>query len=86
MQEFCQKNYGVTFPVLGKVDVNGDKEADVYKWMKSKKSQLMMTRIKWNFEKFLLDRSGNVVSRYASTTSPESIAKDIEKELAKPSL
>ena len=84
IQEFCQVNYGVSFPVLGKTDVNGDKAEPVYEWMKSEKPGLMgLKRIKWNFEKFLIDREGKVVSRYASTTKPESIEKDIMRELEK---
>jgi peroxiredoxin len=84
IQEFCQVNYGVSFPVLGKTDVNGDKAEPVYEWMKSEKPGLMgLKRIKWNFEKFLIDRNGQVVNRYASTSKPESIEKDILKELQK---
>lgn len=78
IQEFCQLNYGVSFPVLGKTNVNGDKAEPVYEWLKSEKPGLLgLKRIKWNFEKFLIDRDGKVVQRYASTTKPESIEKDI---------
>lgn len=78
IQEFCQVNYGVTFPVLGKTDVNGDKAEPVYSWMKNEKPGLLgLQRIKWNFEKFLIDREGKVVNRWASTSKPESIEKDI---------
>ena len=78
IQEFCQVNYGVTFPVLGKTEVNGDKAEPVYAWMKNEKPGLLgLQRIKWNFEKFLIDRDGKVVNRWASTTKPESIEKDI---------
>jgi peroxiredoxin len=78
IQEFCQVNYGVSFPVLGKTDVNGDKAEPVYAWMKNEKPGIMgLQRIKWNFEKFLIDRDGKVVNRWASTTKPESIEKDI---------
>lgn len=84
IQQFCQVNYGVTFPVLGKTEVNGDKAEPVYEWMKSEKPGLMgLKRIKWNFEKFLISRDGKVVNRYASTTKPESIEKDILNELRK---
>jgi glutathione peroxidase len=84
IQEFCQVNYGVTFPVLGKTDVNGDKAEPVYEWMKGEKPGLMgLKRIKWNFEKFLVNREGKVVNRWASTTKPESIEKDIIREIEK---
>ncbi|KAF9941843.1 glutathione peroxidase gpx1 [Modicella reniformis] len=79
--EFCRINFGVTFPLMDKVDVNGDNEDPVYTYLKSQKKSLMMSRIKWNFEKFLIAKDGIVHSRYASTSSPESIAKDIEKLL-----
>lgn len=65
------------------VEVNGDNVDPVYQYLKSQKSQLFMTRIKWNFEKFLIDKQGKVVDRYASTTTPEGIAAKIEELLAK---
>jgi peroxiredoxin len=66
IQSFCQLNYGVTFPVLGKTDVNGDKAEPVWEWMKKSKPGLMgLQRIKWNFEKFLISRDGRVVGRWA---------------------
>ena len=84
IQEFCQVNYGVSFPVLGKTDVNGEKAEPVYEWMKSEKPGLMgMKRIKWNFEKFLIGKDGKVVSRYGSMTKPENIEKDILNALKK---
>ena len=84
IQEFCQVNYGVTFPVLGKVDVNGDHAEPVWEWMKKEKPGLMgLKRIKWNFEKFLIDREGNVVQRWASTAKPESLEEAIAKEIEK---
>lgn len=83
IQEFCQLNYGVTFPVLGKTDVNGDKAEPVFKWLKSQKKSLMMERIKWNFEKFLIGKDGQVVERWASTAKPESLEPKILEELAK---
>ncbi|KAG8935508.1 peroxiredoxin hyr1 [Tulasnella sp. 419] len=79
--EFCTLNHGVDFPLMKKSDVNGDNTNEVYKYLKSQKSQLGLTRIKWNFEKFLVDKEGKVVSRYASTTSPSSIEKDVERLL-----
>ncbi|KAI7819494.1 thioredoxin-like protein [Gamsiella multidivaricata] len=81
IESFCQVNFGVTFPLMDKVDVNGDNEDPVYTYLKSQKKSLMMARIKWNFEKFLIAKDGTVYERYASTTAPESIAKDVEKLL-----
>ncbi|KAJ3369402.1 peroxiredoxin hyr1 [Allomyces arbusculus] len=75
---FCRLNYGVTFPIMAKTDVNGDQEHPVYHWLKSQKSGLLgLTRIKWNFEKFLINKEGHVVHRYSSLTKPEDIEKDI---------
>lgn len=83
IQSFCQVNYGVTFPVLGKVDVNGDKADPVFEWLKTEKPGLMgLKRVKWNFEKFLIGRDGKVLQRWASTTKPEALKADIEKALA----
>ncbi|KAI7851054.1 thioredoxin-like protein [Circinella umbellata] len=82
IQEFCQLNFGVSFPLTAKLDVNGDKEAPIYKFLKESQPGLLgMKRVKWNFEKFLVDREGNVVKRYASLTEPKAIAADIEKLL-----
>ena len=84
IQEFCQVNYGVTFPVLGKTDVNGDKAEPVYEWMKNEKPGLMgLKRIKWNFEKFLIGKDGKVIQRYSSVSKPETLEKDIVKEIEK---
>ncbi len=69
---------------MDKVDVNGDNAHPVYKWLKSQKSQLMMEAIKWNFEKFLVNKEGWVVDRYSSLTKPESLKKEIEKLLEQP--
>jgi glutathione peroxidase-family protein len=75
-------NYGVTFPVLGKIDVNGEKAEPVYEWMKKEKPGLMgMKRIKWNFEKFLIGKDGRVVGRWASMTKPESLESAILQAL-----
>jgi glutathione peroxidase len=79
---FCEVNYGVTFPMFSKVDVNGDKAAPLYKWLKQQKPGLLGTgAIKWNFTKFLVDRKGEVVARYAPNDTPESLQGDIEKLL-----
>ncbi|KAI3655024.1 hypothetical protein MP228_000404 [Amoeboaphelidium protococcarum] len=83
IQNFCTTRFNVKFPLMEKVDVNGDNTHPLYQWMKSQKSQLMMERIKWNFEKFLIGKDGQVVDRFASTTTPDSIAKNVEKELSK---
>jgi glutathione peroxidase len=82
--DFCQKNYGVSFPMMEKIDVNGDDAHPLYQWLKSEKGGVLGSqKIKWNFTKFLVGRDGNVIKRYGSTTKPEDIAGDIEKELAK---
>ena len=81
IQEFCQMNYGLTFPVLGKIEVNGDNADPLYKYLKSEKKGLIGKDIKWNFTKFLVDREGNVIKRYASATKPLKIAEDIKKYL-----
>lgn len=84
IQSFCQLNYGVSFPVLGKTDVNGNNAEPVWEWMKSEKPGLMgLKRIKWNFEKFLIGRDGKVVNRWASTSKPEGLEKDILREIEK---
>jgi glutathione peroxidase len=80
--QFCEVNYGVTFPLFAKVDVNGTNAAPVYKYLKSEKPGLLGSEaIKWNFTKFLVDRKGRVVARYAPNDTPESMAGDIEKAL-----
>ena len=80
--QFCELNYGVTFPMFAKVDVNGEKAAPVYKYLKAEKPGLLGSEgIKWNFTKFLVDRKGKVVKRYAPNDTPESLAGDVEKAL-----
>ena len=79
---FCSLTYDVTFPVFGKIDVNGPDAAPLYRWLKKQAPGLLGTEgIKWNFTKFLIDRDGKVVDRYAPQTKPADIAKDIEKLL-----
>jgi len=78
---FCEKNYGVTFPLFEKVDVNGDDAHPLFRWLREEKSGLMGSAIKWNFTKFLIGRDGTVLKRYGSTTTPQKIADDIEKAL-----
>ena len=79
--EFCQLNYGVSFPMFEKIDVNGDDAHPLYKWLRSEKSGVLGDRIKWNFTKFLIGKDGTVVKRYGSTTKPAKIAGDVEKAL-----
>ena len=79
IDQFCKVNFGVTFPLMAKVEVNGANASPLYDWMKSEKKGLMgSTSIKWNFTKFLIGRDGRVVKRYGPTDAPASIAKDIE--------
>ena len=80
--QFCKVNFGLTFPLMAKVDVNGPDASPLFDWMKKEKPGVMGSKsIKWNFTKFLIDREGNVVKRYGSTDAPKAIAKDIEKLL-----
>jgi glutathione peroxidase len=83
IRSFCDLNYGVTFPIFSKIEVNGDNAHPLYKFLKSEKGGLLGDSIKWNFTKFLIDKQGNVVERFAPQTTPEKIAADIERELAK---
>ncbi len=78
---FCQVNYGVTFPMFEKVDVNGTDAHPLYTWLRSQKGGVLGSSIKWNFTKFLVARDGTVLERYSPTTSPASLAKDIEAAL-----
>ena len=79
---FCETNYDVTFPMFAKVDDNGDDTAPLYQYLKSEKPGLLGTeKIKWNFTKFLVDRSGKVVARYAPNDTPESLEGDVAKAL-----
>ena len=79
---FCQKNYGVSFPVFSKIDVNGPDTHPIFRFLKEKKPGLFgTTRIKWNFTKFRVDREGRVVKRFAPSKPPESLAPDIEQLL-----
>jgi len=75
---FCGSKYDVTFPMFSKIDVNGREAHPLYKYLRSEKSGLLGSAIKWNFTKFLADRSGRVVSRHAPTTTPEALKKEIE--------
>jgi glutathione peroxidase len=78
IEQFCTTNYAVTFPMFAKIDVNGSNAHPLYQYLKKAKSGLFGAAIKWNFTKFLVDRSGQVVARHAPTAKPESLAKEIE--------
>ena len=77
IQNFCKVNYGVTFPVFAKIDVNGKNEHPLYKYLKQKAPGIMGSNIKWNFTKFLINSEGEVVKRYSPTTEPLKLEKDI---------
>lgn len=79
---FCQLNYGVSFPMMSKVDVNGSNAHPLYKWLTEEAPGILGTKaIKWNFTKFLVGRDGQVIKRYAPTDKPKDLAGDIEKAL-----
>ena len=81
--EFCQLNYGVSFPMMAKVDVNGANAHPLYQWLCAEAPGLLGSKaIKWNFTKFLVGRDGQVIKRYAPTDTPASLTKDIEAALA----
>jgi glutathione peroxidase len=82
---FCSVNYGVSFPMMSKIEVNGDAAHPLWKWLTAEAPGLLGSpAIKWNFTKFLIGRDGRVIKRYAPTDTPESMAKDIEAALAEP--
>jgi glutathione peroxidase len=81
IKSFCDLNYGVEFPIFSKIDVNGDAAHPLYKYLKSQKSGLLGRSIRWNFTKFLIDREGNVIKRYAPQTPPSKLESDVEKLL-----
>jgi glutathione peroxidase len=81
--QFCQKNYGVSFPMMSKIDVNGPEAHPLYRWLSAEAPGLLgSTNIKWNFTKFLVGKDGQVVKRYAPQDTPATLAKDIEAFLA----
>jgi glutathione peroxidase len=81
--EFCEMNFGVTFPMFSKVDVKGPNAHPLYKYLTSEKKGLLGSEgIKWNFTKFLIGKDGAVIDRYAPTTKPEELEKDVERALA----
>jgi glutathione peroxidase len=81
IKDFCSTTYDVTFPMFAKIDVNGDDTHPLYEWLKSEQRGVLGGRIKWNFTKFLVDRTGQPVRRYAPNTAPEDIADDIKEQL-----
>jgi glutathione peroxidase len=81
IKTFAKKNYGVTFPLMSKVDVNGSNADPVFDWLKKQKGGFITSDIKWNFSKFLLDKDGKVVNRYGSTTTPAQLEAEIQKLL-----
>ncbi|MBQ9276857.1 MAG: glutathione peroxidase [Clostridia bacterium] len=78
---FCQARFGITFPQFAKIDVNGKNQAPLYEYLKSQKKGALGSNIKWNFTKFLVDRDGNVVDRFAPTVTPEKLDADVAKYL-----
>jgi glutathione peroxidase len=79
IEEFCQLNFGVSFDMFAKIDVNAQNAHPLYKFLKNEKGGFLNDEIKWNFTKFLVDKHGNVIKRYAPYTNPSKIAQDIEK-------
>ena len=78
IEQFCASNYAISFPMFAKIDVNGIGAHPLYQYLKNAKSGLLGSSIKWNFTKFLVDRSGQVVARHAPTAKPEGLTKEIE--------
>lgn len=78
---FCTGRYGITFPQFAKIEVNGDNESPLYTWLKKEMGGMGSSKIKWNFTKFLVDRDGNVVGRFAPTKTPAAIEREIIKLL-----
>jgi glutathione peroxidase len=82
IETFCERNYGVSFPMFARIDVNGPQAHPLYRFLKESKPGLFGSRrIKWNFTKFLVDRSGRVAGRFAPSTKPRDLAKQIERLL-----
>jgi glutathione peroxidase len=78
IEEFCESNYAISFPMFEKIDVNGANAHPLYQYLRDEKSGLLGSSIKWNFTKFLIDRSGKVVARHAPTTTPGALRQEIE--------
>lgn len=82
IKQFCSTTYDVSFPMFAKVDVNGDEAHPLFAWLRGEKKGMLGGTIRWNFTKFLIDRRGEVVKRYGSTTKPEKMTADIEAQIA----
>jgi len=78
---FCERNFGVTFPLFAKVDVNGEDAHPLFEWLRSEKGGLLGSKIKWNFTKFLVGKDGQVVKRFAPTSAPDKLGGDVERAL-----
>ena len=83
ISDFCTMNYGVTFPMFAKIEVNGDGAHPLFRWLKKERSGLLGGAIKWNFTKFLVGRDGTVLDRFAPTTTPDHLEPDITAALAR---
>ena len=81
IEQFCELNYGVTFPMFAKIDVNGANAHPLYRYLIKQAPGMLIDAIKWNFTKFLVDREGNVVKRFAPTTKPEEMEEEIKRLL-----
>ncbi len=79
---FCERNFGVQFPLFAKVDVNGDDAHPLFEWLRSQKKGLLGGKIRWNFTKFLIGRDGQVIDRFAPSTEPEKLSSKIESALS----
>ncbi|MBR1851494.1 MAG: glutathione peroxidase [Bacteroidales bacterium] len=83
IESFCQVNYGVSFQIMQKIDVNGDNAHPIFKYLRKETRGLLGDAVKWNFTKFLISRDGKTIKRFAPTTAPEKIEADIEAMLNK---
>ncbi|MCS4484774.1 glutathione peroxidase [Gleimia sp. 6138-11-ORH1] len=81
IQEFCRLNFGVTFPLMAKIDVNGDNQAEIYAWLKQKAPGILTPDIKWNFTKFLISPDGVTIKRFSPTSTPATIRPWVQKVL-----
>ncbi len=81
IHSFCTGRFGITFPQFAKIDVNGQNESPLYKYLKSQKGGMLNANIKWNFTKFLVDKNGNIVGRFSPTDTPEKLDKQISEIL-----
>jgi glutathione peroxidase len=83
VKSFCETIFGIDFPIFSKIEVNGDQEHPLYHFLKTEKGGILGDAIKWNFTKFLIDKNGEVVERFAPAVEPEKITREIEAELKK---